>query len=129
MRLLNKIRDLIYDLFSTIMILGVLALALALVYNRVDHLIKISKETQASAPDRVCVQTEKAAPITVTLPQSATADQVADILLSAGLIQDADAFTARLNELGLNRIHYGDHQLQPGLSDRDLIEALSQPQP
>lgn len=129
MRLLNKIRDLLYDLFSTILILGVLALALLLVFNRINHLLTISSQRQEGAPDKVYVQMEKSQPVSVTLPEGAKAEEIADILHAADIIEDPAAFAGSINKAGIERIVYGDHLVQPGLSDRDIIEVLCQNQP
>jgi len=59
------------------------------------------------------------------IPQGATAEKIADLLLNQGLLSDRQGFLTLVQEQGAaSRLRAGTYQLQPGLTGQELLRRL-----
>lgn len=142
--MMNTVKNFIYNISDILVALLIIVIAVIIIGWRVNSIMDYPSRIAAEQAEQTSVtssQTDSdsgdtssqtpasdtaAAPVTVTIPQNATVDDIASSLANASVISDPEQFVRAVEAAGAaTKLKYGTYTIPDGTSVDQIIQMLT----
>lgn len=131
MKIISRIRDLLYNIIDYAFVIFLSIGLGALIWFSYRHLLQIEDRPASAALYTTSEDSSAKATVDVRLPAALSSKQLAEILVGYGILQENQKsdFEKFIDEKGLSPIPNGEVSLYTGQSFDEIFEALKALQP